>query len=652
MDYHTSLLLWIPLLPLLGALVNGLFGRRWPARLVSFIGCGTVGVSFLLGLVASGRLLASHGSERLVQNVYGWITTGGLALNVAFSLDALSLVMVLVVAGVSFVIHIYSIGYMHGDPGYARYFAYLNLFVFSMLILVLGNSLPVLFVGWEGVGLCSYLLIGFWFEDPQKASAGKKAFIVNRIGDLGFLLGMFILFGAAGTLSVDGLRQAADGGMISAGVATAACLFLFVGATGKSAQIPLYVWLPDAMAGPTPVSALIHAATMVTAGVYMVARLGFLYALAPSASAVVALVGGLTALFAATIGTTQNDIKKVLAYSTVSQLGYMFVGVGVGAYFAGIFHLMTHAFFKACLFLGSGAVIHALSGEQDIRKMGGLRRRLPWTYWTFLISTLAIAGFPPFAGFFSKDEILFQALTSTSRAGWAGWVHLAAYGLGLAGALLTSFYMFRLVFLTFHGDSRLPPEVHVHHEQAVMSWPLAILAALAVVGGWVGASLFGIHSFEHFLDPVLGRASEQAALVSELRHSHLVEWGGAAASVGVGLLGLLLAWWLYLRRPQLPEKLGASFRALYRLLLNKYWVDEIYETLVIKPIYYLSLFLWKFIDVVVIDGLGVNGPARLLRRLGYAGRRLQCGDLQVYAFWLAFGLVAAFAYLIVVVGLF
>ncbi|HUU00463.1 MAG TPA: NADH-quinone oxidoreductase subunit L [Myxococcota bacterium] len=652
MDYHTSMLLWIPLLPLLGAIVNGLFGRRLPRKLVAFIGCSTVGAAFVLGLWASLRIFTSHGEERLVDNVYSWIAVEGLSVSVSFVLDALSVVMVLVVAGVSFLIHIYSIGYMKGDPGFARYFAYLNLFVFSMLVLVLGDSLPVLFVGWEGVGLCSYLLIGFWFENPAKAAAGKKAFIVNRIGDLGFLIGMFALFGATGTLSIDGLSQGAAGGLVTPGLATAACILLFIGATGKSAQIPLYVWLPDAMEGPTPVSALIHAATMVTAGVYMVARLSFLYSMAPTASAIVALVGGATAFYAATIGIAQKDIKKVLAYSTISQLGYMFVAVGVGAYFAGIFHLMTHAFFKACLFLGSGAVIHALSGEQDITKMGGLRKKLPWTYWTFLISTLAIAGFPPFSGFFSKDEILWQALSTSSNAGWAaGWVHLTAYILGLLGAAITSFYMFRLVFLTFHGESRLAPDVHVHREMKVMSWPLAALAGLAIIGGWVGASLFGVHGFEHFLEPVLGAAQEAAAVVRGFAHSHLAEWGAAGASVAVGLLGLLLAWALYLKSHGAPDRLADRWRPLYLLVYNKYWLDEIYDFMVIKPIYYFSVFLWRVVDVIIIDGLCVNGSARLVRGLGGVGSRLQSGNVQAYAFWLFAGVAAILLYLAVVAGI-
>jgi len=652
-DVATELLLWIVLLPLGGAIVNGLLGKRLPRGLVSFIGCATIGTAFALSIVGSIDVLLAHGDERLVQSVYSWVAVDNLSISVSFTLDALSVVMVLVVTGVSFLIHIYSIGYMHGDPGYHRYFAFLNLFVFSMLILILGDSLPLLFVGWEGVGLCSYLLIGFWFEDPQKASAGKKAFVVNRIGDLGFLVGMFILFGAVGSLSIDGLREGAAAGRIGTGVATAACLLLFVGATGKSAQIPLYVWLPDAMAGPTPVSALIHAATMVTAGVYMIARLSFLFALAPTASAVVALVGGATALFAATIGIAQTDIKKVLAYSTVSQLGYMMVGVGVGAYFAGIFHLMTHAFFKACLFLGSGAVIHALEGEQDITRMGGLRKKLPWTYWTFLISTLAIAGFPPFAGFFSKDEILWKALSTTSNAPWAaGWVHSTAYALGLAGALITSFYMFRLVILTFHGESRLAPGVHVHHEMRVMSWPLAILAFLAVVGGWVGASLFGIHGFADFLEPVLGPAQQTAATLREFAHSHGAEWGAAGASVAVGIVGLLIARRLYLGRPYTAGDPAVEARGLHRLVFNKYFIDEIYEALVINPIHRLSVFLWKRVDEVAIDGIGVNGPARLLRGVGGIGRLLHSGNVQTYAFWTFVGFCAAVIYLVVVVGIF
>ncbi len=649
-DDSTSILLWIPLLPLFGAFINGLFGRRLSKNAVSFIGCAVVGVAFLLAVAASLQVMAHHGEIRLVQTVYSWIAVGGISIDVMFLLDALSTVMVLVVTGVSFLIHIYSIGYMHDDDSYARYFSYLNLFVFSMLILILGGNLPLLFVGWEGVGLCSYLLIGFWFEDPEKAKAGKKAFIVNRIGDLGFLIGMFTLFGVAGGLSFDAVKGAADSGTITAGVATFACLALFVGATGKSAQIPLYVWLPDAMAGPTPVSALIHAATMVTAGVYMIARMSFLFALSPTASAVVALVGGATALFAATIGITQYDIKKVLAYSTVSQLGYMMIGVGVGAYFTGIFHLMTHAFFKACLFLGSGAVIHALSGEQDMRRMGGLKKKLPWTYWTFLISTIAIAGFPPFAGFWSKDEILWKAISTTSKADWAGWVHTAAYAMGLIGAAITSFYMFRLVFMTFHGEQR--SDIHVHHEMKVMSWPLAILAGLAAIGGFVNPSLLGGHAFKHFLEPVVGHAQEIAVASTAFAENHGVELGLAGLSVAVACLGLFIAWTLYMKRTDVPGKVIEAIPGLHKVVLNKYFIDEIYEASVIKPIHGFSVFLWKKMDAFVVDGLGVNGPPRVLKALGGIGRMLQSGNVQAYAFWLFVGFAGVLFYMIYVAGLF
>ncbi|NOZ86494.1 MAG: NADH-quinone oxidoreductase subunit L [Deltaproteobacteria bacterium] len=639
-DYNSSALVVIILLPAVGALLNGLFGRRFPRWLVSTVGCASVGLSFALAIWAAYFVFVSNGEERLRQDVYSWISTGGLSISIGLTLDALSTIMVLVVTGVSFVIHIYSIGYMEGDPSYARYFSYLNLFVFSMLILVLGDSLPVLFVGWEGVGLCSYLLIGFWFEDPAKAAAGKKAFIANRIGDLGFLIGMFVLFGFAHTLSIDGLAKAVASGAVPTVWITAACLLLFVGATGKSAQIPLYVWLPDAMAGPTPVSALIHAATMVTAGVYMVARLSFMFALSPTASAVVTLVGAVTAFFAATIGIAQTDIKKVLAYSTVSQLGYMFIGVGVGAYAAGIFHLMTHAFFKACLFLGSGAVIHALSGEQDMMRMGGLRRKMPWTYWTFLMSTLAISGCPFFSGFFSKDEILWKALSTSSPVG--GWVHTLAYGLGLAAAAITAFYMFRLVFLTFHGESRIPDGVHVHQEKPVMSWPLAVLAFLAVVGGLPGASMFHVHWFEHFLEPVVATANVTQKGFASLQSS---EWWAAGGSVLVGLLGFALAFNLYLQRTSGPGYLAARFKRTYDLVKNKYYVDEIYEIFPIKFIYYLALGLWRIVDTLIIDGLCVNGPAYAARGLGYIGRELQSGNLQVYAFWIFIGFSTLLLYL-------
>lgn len=648
-DIQTSILLLIVLFPLIGAALNGLFGRRMPKSLSAFIGCAAIFGSFVLAAGGAYRVLAEHGEIRLVQNVYNWISVPGLSIDVAFLLDPLSTVMVLVVTGISFLIHIYSIGYMHDDPSFHRYFAYLNLFVFSMLVLILGAGLPLMFVGWEGVGLCSYLLIGFWFEDPAKAAAGKKAFIVNRIGDLGFLIGMFTLFSVAGDLTFDGLQTSAENGVFTASVVTFACLALFVGATGKSAQIPLYVWLPDAMAGPTPVSALIHAATMVTAGVYMIARLSFLFALAPTASAVVALTGGLTALFAATIGITQTDIKKVLAYSTISQLGYMMIGVGVGAYFAGVFHLMTHAFFKACLFLGSGAVIHALSGEQDMRKMGGLKKKLPITYWTFLISTIAIAGFPPFAGFFSKDEILWKAVSSVSKAEWAGWVHLLAYAFGIAGAAITSFYMFRLLFMTFHNEQR--SDVHVHHETWVMSVPLMVLAFFAAVSGFVNPSLLGGHAFKHFLEPVLGHAQETATALTVLAENHVAEWAFAGVSVLAAALGLLLARALYLGKSDTAAKKAVAFKGLHQTVLNKYYVDEIYETVIIRPIHAFSIFLWKVVDVIVVDKILVMGSPKVLRGFGGIGRMLQSGNVQTYAFWIFVGFAALLIYTAVQIGL-
>ena len=641
---YSPLVVWIILAPLCGALLNGILGRWLPKRLVGFIASLAIGASFLLGVVASAPVFGAGGMAKVVQELYTWIAVPGLTVKASFVIDPLSAIMLLVVSGVGFLIHVYSIGYMHDDASYARYFAYLNLFVFNMLLLVLADSLPLMFVGWEGVGLCSYLLIGFWFEDPAKAAAGKKAFVVNRIGDLGFLLGMFTLFGAAATLSFDGLHAAVAGGQITGGVATVAALLLFVGATGKSAQLPLYVWLPDAMAGPTPVSALIHAATMVTAGVYMVARLSFLFAIAPVAGATVATVGALTALFAATIGIAQTDIKKVLAYSTVSQLGYMFIGVGVGAYSAGVFHLMTHAFFKACLFLGSGAVIHAMGGEQNILKMGQLRTKLPYTYWTFLIATLAIAGFPPLAGFFSKDEILFRALSSASLAPGAGFVHPFAYICGLAAAAITSFYMFRLLFLTFLGKSRVDPQLHIHHEIRIMSWPLVILAALAAASGWLGASLFGIDLFGHFLEPVVGHASEIAVAHGSLEHSALAEWTAAALSVAVALSGLALAWLMYLKKPALPGAVAQKLGPLYRLVWNKYGVDEFYAWAVVRPLHLVCRLLWRYVDEKAIDGVAVEGSAHLIAASGALVRRAQTGVVQHYALWIFIGLALLFGY--------
>ncbi|HUI25614.1 MAG TPA: NADH-quinone oxidoreductase subunit L, partial [Candidatus Kryptonia bacterium] len=506
-----------------------------------------------------------------------------------------------------------------------------------MLILVLADSLPLLFVGWEGVGLCSYLLIGFWYDKDENASAGKKAFIVNRIGDAGFLLGTFLLFWNLGTGAhtftfVELQAHVKD---VPLGVVTAAALLLFVGATGKSAQLPLYVWLPDAMAGPTPVSALIHAATMVTAGVYMIARLNFLYVLTPTALAVVAWIGALTALFAATIGIAQNDIKKVLAYSTISQLGYMFLGVGVGAFSAGVFHLMTHAFFKALLFLGAGSVIHGMSGEQDMQKMGGLRRHMPITFGTFFIANLAIAGIPGFAGFFSKDEILLRAFTSENGSP-ALWL------LGAVGAGLTAFYMYRLLFLTFYGECRADAEVahHIHESSGSMTLPLIVLAVLSIVGGWIGLPahwLWG-NRFEQFLAPVFGHPEAEHVGAA-------LEYGLMLTSVVIALLGIAVAYFCYIVQPGMPMLIAWRAKGLYDLLFNKYYVDELYDALVVQPIRRLSNGLWKDVDTAVIDG-AVNGAAEAVSAAGGVWRRWQSGNVQHYALSLFAGAVAIIGYLV------
>jgi len=659
--------LWlIPIAPLVGAIVNGklavFYARRENSaseRLVAFIACLAPLVSFATAVGIFIHLLGLSPANRvLTQSFFPWIVAGDLYVDFALLIDPLSIVMVLIVTGVGTVIHFYSVGYMAKDPGFARYFAYLNLFMFSMLVLVMGKNLPLLFVGWEGVGLCSYLLIGFWYKDLLNAAAGKKAFIVNRIGDLGFLLGIFVIFVTTSdmgkpTLDLIGLR-----GLVSehpeafAATATVACLLFFVGATGKSAQIPLYVWLPDAMAGPTPVSALIHAATMVTAGVYMVARLSFLYLESPVAMAVVATVGAATALFAATIGLAQRDIKKVLAYSTISQLGYMFAAVGVGAFSAGIFHLMTHAFFKACLFLGSGSVIHAMSGEQDMFKMGGLRKKMKITMATFFVASLAIAGVPPLAGFFSKDEILW--LTFNSSVG-PSWLPGLLWGLLFVGAGITAFYVFRAVFLTFFGKPRYTDEAehHLHESPAIMTVPLIILAAGSIVAGFVGvpAILGGVNHFHHFLEPALGPVSHDlvAAAIEhatpaanhggETHGSHTLELILMAMSVLVGLVGIGMAYRLYLKAPLIPARLAESFKGVYNLVYNKYFVDEAYEATVVKPGFRLSeTLLFKVIDVWIIDGT-VNAVGAIARLFGSTVRMLQTGVVRTYAFFFLIGVL-------------
>jgi NADH-quinone oxidoreductase subunit L len=633
--------LWlVPLLPLIGAIVNGLGAGRLPRKLVSAIGVGSVGISFLIAIACFAGLLGlpPEGGRRVTQDLFTWIQVGDFHAEVRYLLDPLSAVMMLVVTGVGFLIHVYSTGYMSHEKAYGRYFAYLNLFTFSMLTLVLADNFLLMFVGWEAVGLCSYLLIGFWYERPAAAEAGKKAFVVNRIGDWGFLLGIFLIFVTFGSVDFGTVfAQAPRLLPLGSVVATAIALFLFLGATGKSAQIPLYVWLPDAMEGPTPVSALIHAATMVTAGVYMIARCHVIYLLSPVAMHVVTIVAIATALLAATIALVQTDIKRVLAYSTVSQLGYMFVGAGVGAFTSGIFHLMTHAFFKALLFLGAGSVIHALSGEQDLSRMGGLKAHLPKTHLTFLIATLAIAGVFPFAGFFSKDEILYQAWLRTGPVLWMA---------GILGAFLTAFYMFRLYFLTFHGPSRLTEEAkhHLHESPNSMTVPLLILAVLSAIGGFIQVPLLdGGQRLDRFLEPVF---ADGATL---LPAAHAAQAPGAEVllmviSLAVALVGIFVAYRFYVADPEIPRRLAEQMRGVYRTLLHKYWVDESYESSIVQPIYRGSVKLWHDFDEAVIDG-AVNGVGRMIEGGSGLLRQAQVGYVQIYALVITMGAVVVIGYL-------
>jgi NADH-quinone oxidoreductase subunit L len=638
--------LWIvPLLPLLGSAVTGLFGAKWPNKIVNGVAIGSTGLSFLCALEAVREFFES-GQVLFHKEFFTWIAAGDFRAGFDLQMDQLTVVMVLVVTGVGWLIHIYATGYMAHEGGYYRFFSYLNLFMFFMLILVLAANYVLLFVGWEGVGLSSYLLIGFYFPKRSAADAGKKAFIVNRIGDFGFMLGMFLLFRAFHTLdfqavftspTLQGWPVELSGHL---GTLTFACLLIFMGACGKSAQLPLYVWLPDAMEGPTPVSALIHAATMVTAGVYVVARSHILFAHAPTAMLVVAIVGCATAFFAATIGLVQTDIKKVLAYSTVSQLGYMFLACGVGAFSAGIFHLMTHAFFKALLFLAAGSVIHAMGGEQDMNRMGGLSEKIRWTYLTMLTATLAITGFPPFAGFFSKDSILLSAFQNENGGRNAGY---ALYGFGLATALLTSFYMFRLIFLTFHGQPRYDEhKVHVHESPRTMLVPLMILAVLSIIGGWLAAPAMlgtGPDYFTKFLQPVFG-GPEAAGPEGEVR---VLELTLAGIAVITALIGVTVAFWLYLKRPGKADSLAKSMRGVYTSLLNKYYVDEIYAAMIVKPLLWISTnVLWKAADVAGIDG-AVNGIASGTTALGDGVRHTQSGNTRSYAVWVVVGALVVMA---------
>ncbi len=619
---HTLAL--IALLPLVGFLLNGTFatalgGHRFGNRTAALIGCTAPLASFAL-TIAAFLSLRTNGYEPIVEPLYRWATLGGLTLDITFYFDRLSAVMTLIVTGVGSVIHIYSTGYMHDDRSFGRFFAYLNLFLFFMLLLVLGRSILVLFFGWEGVGLSSYLLIGFWFDGLENATAGKKAFITNRIGDAAFLVGMFLLYRGFGTLDMDVISSAFLAGHGAAVPAALVGLLLFIGATGKSAQIPLYVWLPDAMAGPTPVSALIHAATMVTAGVYLVARMSSVYLLAPGISHVVAVIGVLTAFLAATIALVQTDIKKVLAYSTVSQLGFMFLALGVGAYGVAIFHVMTHAFFKACLFLGAGSVIHALGGEQDIRKMGGLRTRIPITFWTFAIATAAIAGIPGLAGFFSKDEILWYAFASAS--GGATWL----WGLAALTALLTAVYMTRLLWLTFFGASRMSHDVghHVHESPPSMTSVLVLLALLSAIGGYF--------ALPHFLEPQLP-LPQLAEGREHYEHTLLV------VSILLALGGVALAVFIYGGSTSRAQKIARKFSPVHLLLSGKYFVDELYDNVLGRPLVWVSenVFL-KGGDRLLLDGT-LNGLGALAHRTAALLSRVQTGSLQMYGLLVMGGLV-------------
>jgi len=629
---------YIPLAPLLGVLFHVTLGYRLGRQAVGMVACGSVAVAFAMAATAFLTVLTGAPGTALVDPVYQWLSSGDFTANVAFRVDALTSVMVMIVTGIGLLIHIYSTGYMSHEEDHARFFAYLNLFMAAMLVLVLADNLPLMFVGWEGVGLCSYLLIGFWHTDPEKASAGKKAFLVNRIGDAGFILGAFTLFWALADMGAPSLTFEtinAHAASFGPGVALTAALLLFVGATGKSAQIPLYVWLPDAMAGPTPVSALIHAATMVTAGVYMVARLHSLFEAAPLALEVIGMIGAATALMAATIGIAQNDIKKVLAYSTVSQLGYMFLALGVGAFGAGIFHVMTHAFFKALMFLGAGSVIHGLHEEQDIRRMGGVRKKMPVTHATFAIGVLAISGVPGLAGFFSKDEILASA--------WASG-HTGLWMCGVIGAACTAFYMTRLYVLTFQGKFRGDPHTwdHAHESPQSMTVPLMVLAGLSVVGGYVGVphALGGHNAFANYLAPSVGHHELGLSVETELMLM--------AVSVGAAFLGMTAAWVMYTRDARADKGVARGMRSVYPRLQRAYDIDALYDHTVVQPLMRGSERLWKDVDVAMVDGVA-NGTAAAATGFGDLLRRWSTGNVQHYLLTVLVG-VAVVVFALVMAG--
>ena len=637
-------LLWIPLLPLIGAVINGFIGSRMPRWFVRWVACGAMGGAALLAATALFAVMKLPPTSKIAYTYFDWISVGDLSIPFTLSVDRLAIILVNIITWVGFLIHVYSAGYMAHDRSYSRYFTYLNLFVFSMLILVMGDSLPLMFVGWEGVGLCSYLLIGFWFEDSQKAFAGRKAFIVNRIGDFGFLLGMFWLFmalkGKVGDtavieLSYDFIQKHAAS-LDVATVVTPVCLLFFVGAMGKSAQIPLYVWLPDAMAGPTPVSALIHAATMVTAGVYMVAKLGFLYHLSPFVMAWVAAFGAGTALWSASIAVVQSDLKKILAYSTVSQLGYMFVGVGLGATTAGVFHLMTHAFFKAALFLGAGSVMHAMSNEGNVWKMGGLFRKIPITAGVMLVATLAIMGMFPFSGFFSKDEILLSAFYNHSvPGGRLYWI------IGLVTAGLTSFYMWRMYFVVFTGKCRADEETqhHIHESPPSMTVPLIVLALLSLVGGWVGwpHALGGHNSFHAFLGPATQNIHLELTAAQELIPM--------AFALAVGIVGFAIAWFMYAGgRSTLPDRLEKALKPVHEAAYRAWRVDELYDLVIVRPVKGMAWLFHRVVDYFLIDLVLVNGVGLLVQGIGKLLRFFQNGQVQRYAVGMVIGLAAIMYY--------
>jgi NADH-quinone oxidoreductase subunit L len=626
-----SLLILIPLLPLIGFLINGIGFTHIPKGAVGIIGTLAVVASFVLSVMTFNAFVAA-GSQPVIVPLFDWISVGDLNIPFSFQVDQLSLLMLMIITGVGSLIHIYSIGYMHHDEGFGKFFAYLNLFLFFMLLLVLGSNYVIMFIGWEGVGLCSYLLIGFWNKNTNYNNAARKAFIMNRVGDLGFLLGIFTIIATFGSVEYSEVFSKATSFQVGDPVIITITLLLFVGAMGKSAQIPLYTWLPDAMAGPTPVSALIHAATMVTAGIYMVIRSNVLYSLAPSTLEIVGIIGGATALFAASIGLLQNDIKKVLAYSTVSQLGYMFMGLGAMAYSASMFHVITHAFFKALLFLGAGSVIHAMSDEQDIRSMGGLRKKLPVTFLTFLIATIAIAGIPPFAGFFSKDEILAHVFEHNKIL----WV------VGVLGSVMTSFYMFRLLFLTFFGTFRgtHEQEHHLHESPASMTIPLMILAVLSALGGFIGVpeALHGTHHLAEFMSPLYDAARQVNPVAFEPTSlSHSEEYVLMGISVAAALISAIVAYVMYVQKAAVPAPDSEGKSSLQRVIYNKYYVDELYDNVFVKPIKTLSNILYSFGEFFI--DLIIDAVVRLVGFFAKLLKKTQTGSTGDYVFAMVIGIV-------------